>query len=120
MKKLIVICIAALALSGCASVESFVAGVVQNTSSATPNQVTTLGDAIQAADLATKAVDVYATTGHPSKAVATELSALNDGLHAALQTWEGANTAGQSVAAASFNAALQAFNAYTTSAGVSH
>lgn len=109
-----------LALAGCANVAQVAANVAQATSTATPNQVTTLGDAVAVADGLTNATDVYATSGHPSRAVANQLSALSDGLHAAVKAWEGADAAHQSLAMASFNAALQAYNAYATSAGVKH
>ena len=70
--------------------------------------------------LATKAADLYVTTGHPSRAVLIQIKSLSDGLHAALVTLERANADGKSLTFASFNAALQAFNAYATSAGIKH
>lgn len=112
--------IALLMLSGCADIASFAATAASNVSSQTPAQVSTLTNAITAADLATKAVDIYVNAASPSKAVLVELNALNEGLHTALTGLETDQAAGKSLVFASFNEALAAFNAYATAKGVSH
>lgn len=112
--------IAALSTSGCASVAQLGANIAQSVSSSTPSQVTTLAEAEQAATLVTNATDLYVNTAHPSSGVLMEIKSLSDGLHAALVTLEQANAAGKSLTFSSFNAALQAFNAYTTSQGIPH
>lgn len=99
---------------------STVANIATQLSSATPAQATTLAEALQAAKLATDAVDVYVRSANPNRATLAELQTLNEGLHNALVTLEMANANGQSLAMASFNAALTAFNAYSTSQGIAH
>lgn len=103
-------------LAGC----STVANIATELSSQTPGQVTTLAEALQAATLVTNAVDLYVNTASPSRATLLELQFLNNSLHTALTNLQAANAAGQSLAMASFNEALRAFNSYATSRGVSH
>jgi hypothetical protein len=116
LRSLFLILVLAVPIGGC----STVANLAVAASSSTPTQVNTLADALQAATLATNAVDAYVNIGNPTRATLLELQTLNNGLHTALTTLQAANAAGQSLAMASFNAALQAFNAYSTSAGVKH
>ncbi|MBI3678466.1 MAG: hypothetical protein HY243_17805 [Proteobacteria bacterium] len=120
LKILALAAICALALTGCASVAQDVAAVATNLSSNTPSQVATYVDATAAATLATKAVDVAVTSLKFDKGTLSELSALNDGVHAAWLDLKKANDAQQSLSFASFNAALDAFNAYATVKGVAH
>jgi hypothetical protein len=101
-------------------VAQLAATVAQATSSSTPSQVTTLAEAEQGAKLVTDAVDVYVNTASPDRAVLVELKSLSDGVHAAIVSLEAANAKGQSLVYGSFNAALSAFNAYTTAQGISH
>ena len=118
--KYAIVLVAALALTGCTSVAQLAATVAQATSSSTPSQVTTLAEAEQGAKLVTDAVDVYVNTASPDRAVLVELKSLSDGVHAAIVSLEAANAKGQSLVYGSFNAALSAFNAYTTAQGISH
>ena len=111
---------AALIASGCTTLASAVSTVAQNVSSSTPTQVTTFADATAAADLVTRAVDVYVNTGNPSRATLLEIQALSNSVHAAFLDLQAANDKGQSLVFASFNASLSAFNAYATSQGIAH
>lgn len=104
----------AMSAAGCSSLTAAYDSLTNQTAS----QVTTLADAEQAATLATKAVDVYVNSTTPDRATLTELKALNDGVHAALDNLLAAQAAGGSLTFASFNAALSAFDAYADSAGV--
>lgn len=97
---------------------STVANLATSLSSSSVAQVNTLGDALQAATLVTRAVDLYVTTGHPDRGTLVELKALNEGLHTSLMDLQAANTRGQSLNFAAFNAALDAYNAYATLKGV--
>ena len=111
---------ATLALGGCTTLAQGASNVNQALSSSTPQQATTLAQALQFAKLATDAVDVYVNTGNPNRATLTELNTLNEGLHAALGKLQTANMAGQSLALAVFNQAFLAFTTYETAAGVKH
>lgn len=122
MKKLFIVgaCLLPL-LGGCASVASFVASSATSLSSATPSQVTTLAEAVQAADLVTKGVDVYITSGAPiTKGQLQQVQIMNNVLHGALGDLLAANAAGKSLDYAAFNAALNAYQAYATTVGISH
>ena len=109
-----------ITLMNCADLAQVAGQTAQTLSSSTPSQVKTLADALQAATLATQAVDLYVNTANPSRATLLELQALNEGLHSALVQLQAANAANQSLALAVFNAALTAFNAYATVTGVKH
>jgi len=111
---------AILALGGCTTIAAGIANVAATVTSSTPMQVTTLGEAIQASDLLTKAADVAVNTGKLNKATLQEINALSDGLHAALVNLEAANAAGKNLDFAAFNAALSAYNAYLTANAVPH
>lgn len=118
MKSLVLVLM--LALGGCTSLAQFAGQTAQSLSSSTPSQAATLADALQAAKLATDAVDLYVNTGNPSPAVLTEINTLNEGLHNSLNLLQAADAAHQSIALAAFNAALTAFNSYATVSGVPH
>ena len=109
-----------LTLGGCASVAQEVTAIATSLSSSTPSQVTTLADAVNAATLATNAADVAVQTGKLDKPTLIEIRALSDALHIALNGLEVANSNGRSLDYAAFNAALQAWNAYATSKGISN
>lgn len=111
---------AMIGLSGCTTVASGVANIAATVAGSTPQQATTLSQAVQTATLVTKAADLAVNTGKLSHATLLELNSLSDGVHAALTNLEAANSAGQSLNFASFNAALSAWNAYTTANGISH
>lgn len=97
-----------LALAGCSPLAA-------NLATSTPTQVTTLAEAEQAATLVTQAADTYVTTANPSQAQLVQIQALSNAVHAALTNLEAANAADNSLVFASFNSALQAFNAYAAS-----
>lgn len=109
---------AALALGGCATLTSTVAQLADHAASASPHQAATLAEALQAATLITRAVDLYVNVGNPDRATLVELKALNDAVHAALTDLEAADARGGSLTFGTFNAALDAFNAYATAKGV--
>lgn len=118
MKKLIIFAVLPLAMmaSGCKTLGISAAGVVaqtvQDNSTASPGQATTLIEAEQAATLATQAADLYVHTGNPSGDQLNKIGALSDGVHAALVSLEDANASGKALSFSTFNAAVKAFNAY--------
>lgn len=120
MKRLIVVAALSLSLSGCVGLAAGVANIAATVTSSTPQQVTTLGDAIQASTLLTRAVDLAVNTGKLPKPVLLEINALSDGLHAALISLESDNAAGKNLDFAAFNAALKAYNAYLTANAIAH
>jgi hypothetical protein len=120
MKIVTILACLAISLSGCANIAAGVTNIAATVAGSTPQQATTLAQAIQIADLVTKATDVAVNTGKLSRATLEEINALNDGVHAAIVNLEAANASGQSLNFAAFNAALQAFNAYTTANAVAH
>jgi hypothetical protein len=101
-----------IALGGCAASLETAGNIGQSVSTASPTQARTLAEALQTATLCTDAVDLYVRTGNPSRAALDELNILNDRVHSMLLDLQAANTRGQSLSFAAFNAALQAFNAY--------
>ncbi len=107
-----------LALAGCTSIAQFAANTAQSLSSSTPAQARTLDEAVQAATLVTKAATLYVNTANPSRATLEELKILDNQVHTSLVNLQNANAAGQSLAIASFNEALAAFLAYSTSKGI--
>jgi hypothetical protein len=109
-----------LPLAGCTTVAKDVVAIATSLSTSSPTQVTTYADATAAATLATKAVDVAVTSLKFDRGTLEELSALNDSVHAAWLDLKQANDAGRSLSFASFNAALDAFNAYATVKGIAH
>lgn len=92
--------------------------VATSFSTSTPKQVNTLAEALQAATLATLAVDAYVNATNPNRATLLELQTLNNSLHTALTNLQAANATGQSLAMASFNEALAAFRSYAANRGV--
>ena len=105
-------------LTACATVAKSVTSVAASLAGPVSGQATTLAQAIQLADLATKATKVTVDSVKLPKATLIQLSALNDGVHSALVDLETANTMGQSLSFASFNAALDAYNSYAVAVGV--
>lgn len=120
MKKLLLACALIIPLAGCASLAQTASGIATSLSSATPNQVTTLAEANQAATLVTKAVDVAVQTGKLDRGTLVELQTLNNSLHTALVNINSSNAEGNSLVYAAFNAALTAFNSYATQEGIAH
>lgn len=112
--------IGALAIAGCADVAQVVGSTAQELSSSTPAQVRTLSEALQAATIATNAVDVYVNGANPDMATLLELQTLNDGLHTALVNLRAANANNQSLLLGLFNESLRAFQAYSTNKGIAH
>lgn len=109
-----------IVLTGCTTLGSVVSTISDNITSSTPSQVETLAAAEQAATLVTNAVDVYVKNGNANRAVLVELQALSNGVHAALVSLETTQKNGGSLVYGGFNAALDAFSAYSTKTGVSH
>ena len=106
-------------VSGCASTAAFLASTAASFSHNTPSQVTTLAQAVQVATLVTKAADVAVQTGKLDRPTLIEIGALSDALHSALQSLQAANSRGESLNYDAFNAALAAWNAYSTAKGIS-
>jgi hypothetical protein len=118
MKRLVVAALVgalAIGVAGCSNVTA----AFDSLTGQSQSQVTTFADAESAATVATNAVDVYVNSASPDRATLTELKALNDGVHAALTDLQHDQTAGNSLTFGAFNAALDAFDAYATSNGVS-
>lgn len=111
---------AALLAPGCTTTAQLVADTAASLSSQTPSQVRTLAEALQAAKLATDAVDLYVRIGKPDRDIRNELRALNEAVHTAALSLEQDQAAGKSLTFGAFNAALDAFNAYATVKGVKH
>jgi len=104
---------AAPAVAGCDTIARIGADIKQQSATITPSQVQTVADATLAATAATSAMEVVVRTGViKDNAVLLQIKALNDGVQAALHRWHNAADKGNSIYAASFNAALDAFNAY--------
>lgn len=108
----------ALMTSGCTPLASLTATAATKLSSSTPSQVTTLGDADLAADLLVQGGKVAVDTGKLSSGQLTELQALRAGVRKALDELHAANSANESLNFAAFNAALDAYRAYTTQQGI--
>ena len=94
------------------------AGTATNLSSETPSQVTTLADADLAADTIVKLTKTAVDSGTLDAGELTEIQALRTGVRSALDALNTANAKGQSIDFASFNAALQAYQAYSTTKGI--
>ena len=113
---------AALMLGGCTTLASDISSVVVSTTSAGPTQAKTVAEAEQATKLLEDGLDLYVTTGHPSKAVLDELKVLMPALHTTLKAAEAAQASGNSAtmatALAAFNEALAAVQGYETKQGV--
>ena len=108
-----------LMLGGCTSVAEFASHAAASLSSSTPSQVATLADAVNAATLVTKAADLAVQTGKLDRPTLIEIRALNEAVHTALNALETANAQGKSLDYSAFNAALQAWDAYAVSKGIS-
>lgn len=114
--------IPAILLCGCSSLGLAQSGaaVATNLSTITPSQVSTLAAADLAADLLVKAGKVTVDTGKLDAATLTELQALRIGVRTALDGLHADQAAGHSLAFGSFNAALDAYNAYSAAKGLGH
>ncbi len=99
---------AAVPLGAC----NTIANVAQSASIATPQQATTLADAVRMADLVTNAVDVYVTTSTPTRATIDRLQMLRGTVRADLDALIAANTAKQSLTFAAFNVAFANFQTF--------
>lgn len=109
----------ALPLGGCATAASLLGDTVAQVGTYTPSQAKTLAIAEKSAALATTAVDTAVKSGLiKDRAVLEQIRKLNDGVSAALHAWSSAADQNNSLLSATFNAALDAFNAYSTSKGV--
>ena len=119
MKKILALAVV-ISLGGCTSLAQFAASTATNLSSSNPSQVTTLAEADLAADTLVKVTKVAVDTGKLDSGTLHELQALRGGVRTALEALHTANAAGQNVNYAAFNAALDAYNAYTTLKGINH
>lgn len=124
MKKLLVLAVLAAGLSaaGCAPTASLLSQLAVSTSSATPTQVKTIDEAVNADKLMAQSVDLYAQTGNTNVAVLKTLRTALTVVHTALLSAENANASGNSAATAAglaaFSEALALFNGYETLKGV--
>lgn len=116
MKRIIatILLAATVTLGGC----STVAQLATNMSTAGPHDATTFADATLAATIATQATDTAVNTGKLDRATLMQLSTMNDMVHGAWLVLKAANDRGQSLEFATFNAALQAFQAYEATKGI--
>lgn len=123
MKRLILalaLC-APLALSaGCTTIASGLSSIATNISSTTPTEVKTLADAERVATLVTRAATVAVNTGKLNKGQLNQIRALSNGVYAALDDLHTAQKNGASLVYVSFNAAMDAWNAYNTQQGIAH
>lgn len=104
----------ALPLGGCANLLD----VGQSLSTALPDQVTTLDDAINADTLAMHIAHTAIDAHRFTRPQLVQIETLNDALHSALVGLEQANARGESLSFAAFSEALKAFNAYRNQAGM--
>lgn len=111
-----------VAIGGCAEAGSVAADLITSTTSATPTQARTVGDAIRLCKLMEDGLDLYVTSGHASRSVVDELLILVPALHNTLVKAEDAQRSGNSAAIAAglaaFNEALAAVRAYEVLKGV--
>lgn len=108
-------------LAGCGTFAQLAAGVSSaagKIAGPVQGQATTLGDALQLADLVTRSTQVAVDTLPLTHGQLVQINALNDSLHAALTSLQQANANGQALSFASFNAALSAWNTYAGQIGV--
>lgn len=116
--------ICAVTLAGCGTIGSAISSAVVSTTTSTPSQVKTVAEAIQAAALVEKSLDLYVQSGAASQPVLQELKVLVPAVHNALVQAENAdkngNSAGVAAGIALFNEALGAVNSYETLKGVTH
>lgn len=118
--KLILATLLAVSLGGCTSTAQLVASTATSLSSSTPNQASTLAEATLAADTLVKLTKVAVDTNTLDAGELTQLQALRAGVRSALDALYKANQANQSLSFAAFNAAIDAYNAYTTVKGITH
>lgn len=117
-----VLSIGGAGLSGCESWRQSAADVAVSSTTTSPAQAKSLGDAILITTQAEKTLDIYVTSGLASPAVLAQLKILVPAVHNALKKAEDAQRAGDSplVAAslAAFNEALTALNSYKATKGI--
>lgn len=115
IRTLLISCLMAFTiplLAACIDTTQGLAGIGQSFTSSTPSQVQTYADATRFATLATKTVDLAVQSGKLSRTTLDKLDQLNDTLHAAWVVIRDANSRGESLNFAAFNAALSAFETY--------
>lgn len=109
-------------LGACTTLTSGLSDVAVSVTTAGPTQAKTVAEAIQATKLIEDGLDLYVTTGAPSKAVLDQLNILVPALHNTLVAAENAQATGNSAAIASalaaFNESLAAVQSYKTLKGV--
>lgn len=122
MKRILAIALVVPLLGACTTIASGLSDIAVVTSSGSSTQVTTVAEAEQATKLIEDGLDLYVTTGHPSKAVLDELNVLVPALHNTLKAAESAQASGNNAAMAAglaaFNEALAAVQGYETKQGV--
>ncbi len=103
----------ALPLGACQNLTEGVVSLVATAKGPLPQQAKTLAEAEQLATVATDLTKTVVDTGKLSRAQLVQVSSYNDGVHSAVLSLEDANSKGQSLSFAAFNAALAAWNSYT-------
>lgn len=115
---LALIAVLSAGLGGCNAIRD----VAVSSSTTSPAQAKTLGDAVVITTQVEKTLDIYVTSGLASPAVLAQLEVLVPAVHNALKKAEDAQRAGDSplVAAslAGFNEALTALNSYKATKGI--
>lgn len=107
-----------ITLMGCAGTAQLLANTAQTFSSSTKWQATGLSDATNLARIAETAIATYDLTVKPPRATQIELIAVLDRIHSTLKDFQAANAAGQNLALAVFNEALQAWTSYAAIKGI--
>lgn len=117
MLRIIVLAVAAAALAlplgGCKNLISGGITAAGQAAPTIPNQVATVGDAVRAATLVTKATQAYVDNAKLTRAQLQQISAYSDALHAAVDQLESDNAKGVALNFAAVNAALAAWNTYS-------
>lgn len=91
---------------------------VQQVTTSTPVQVTTLGQAAQAMDIVVVATDKYVNSGQANRATLVKLQQLRGDVRKAMDDLNAANMAHQSLVFAAFNTAYAAFINYKNQQGI--
>lgn len=122
MKRLLFMAAFALCLGGCADLRQAVGDVAVSSTTSSPSQAKTLGDAILLTTAAERSLDLVVTSGLTPPAVLEELKVLVPAVHNSLKKAEAAQAAGNSpllaAGLASFNEALTALNTYKSQKGL--
>lgn len=110
----------AIALGGCTTLASGVVSVATSLSSSTPAQVTTLAQADLAADAIVRLTKAAVDTNKLTLGQLKQIHGCRAAVRAALDDLHAVSDAGHALNFEVFNAALLAWQAYTTAIGVKH